>query len=106
MSEYVGSERQTANEVSRNTAEHHREAWSQTELEVLSLWDHTEETLADLAELLGRTIEACRQRYYEAAADGFTTRATRARSATRTVRVTTTIKWEDDDEYPDYYVRG
>jgi hypothetical protein len=58
-------ERAEANDKSRNKAKHHAEQWSADELEqLMSYWDGTEETLADIAEMLGRTIEACRQRYY------------------------------------------
>lgn len=54
------------NEASRNKAKHHREPWEEYELEFLVvLWDGTEQTLTEIAEELGRTIEACRQRWYE-----------------------------------------
>lgn len=54
------------NEESHNKAAHHREPWGEHEVEFLTvLWDGTEETLIAIAEELGRTIEACRQRYYE-----------------------------------------
>lgn len=59
-------ERQQRNEESRAWAEHDREPWSAEEVEqLLGFWDGTEETLWEIAELLGRTIEACRQRYYD-----------------------------------------
>jgi hypothetical protein len=59
-------ERLRRNEESKTKAEHDGEPWSGEELEQLvEYWDGTEETLADIAEILGRTIEACRQRYYE-----------------------------------------
>lgn len=57
--------RREANDASRNTARHHAEPWSDDELDQLTgYWDGTEETLVEIAELLGRTVEACRQRYY------------------------------------------
>lgn len=60
------ADRLRRNDASRNRAQHHSEPWSPSELEQLTeYWDGTEETLEDIAEILGRTIEACRQRYYE-----------------------------------------
>lgn len=94
-------ERAAHNDASRSTADHHQEPWSGEELETLTeLWDGTEETLADLAEILGRTIEACRQRYYE-------TRkglgAGSKRTVTHTVTTTTTTasyeEWTDNPEW-------
>lgn len=58
-------ERLRRNDASRNKASHHTEPWTTEELEQLhGFWDGTNETLAEIAELLGRTIEACRQMYY------------------------------------------
>lgn len=58
-------ERAGRNDESRNVAKHHTEPWSADETEqLLGFWDGSEETLAEIAEILGRTIEACRQRYY------------------------------------------
>jgi hypothetical protein len=58
--------RREANEDSLTYAERHREAWDETELELLvEGWSDDEATLPEIAELLGRTIEACRQKYYE-----------------------------------------
>jgi hypothetical protein len=58
-------ERAARNDGSRNRAEHYREPWTNDEDAFLrEEWDGTEETLETIAELLGRTIEACRQRYY------------------------------------------
>lgn len=54
------------NDASRNHAEHHGEPWTGDELDELCRnWDGTDETLEVIAFCLGRTIEACRQRYYE-----------------------------------------
>jgi hypothetical protein len=54
-----------ANDLSRNKAVHHTEPWSGEEQEILrGFWDGSDETLAEIAETLGRTIEACRQKYY------------------------------------------
>lgn len=58
--------RRSANEDSLVTAEHHREVWEEYEIELLmEAWSEDETTLPEIAETLGRTIEACRQRYYE-----------------------------------------
>lgn len=44
----------------------HATRWTVQEVEFLAeSWDGTEETLSAVAELLERTVEACRQRYYE-----------------------------------------
>lgn len=57
-------ERRIANEASRNAAAHHAEVWEYWEIELLEEgWG--ESTLPEIAELLGRTIEACRQKHYE-----------------------------------------
>jgi hypothetical protein len=59
-------ERQRKNDESRQHAEHHGEPWSIDELDQLCTnWDGTDETLEVIAFVLGRTIEGCRQRYYE-----------------------------------------
>lgn len=58
--------RRNENDESRTYAERHREAWEPHELELLEEgWSEDETTLPEIAELLGRTIEACRQRHYE-----------------------------------------
>ena len=57
--------RRTANEQSKTAAEHHGEIWEQHELELLEeAWEDDESTLPEVAELLGRTIEACREKHY------------------------------------------
>jgi hypothetical protein len=57
--------REPKNDASRNTAGHHHEPWTGDELDELCRnWDGTDETLEVIAYVLGRTIEACRQRYY------------------------------------------
>lgn len=54
------------NAASRGQAAHHAEPWTEDELEQLEgYWDGTEETLAEIARLLGRTVEACRQKHYQ-----------------------------------------
>jgi hypothetical protein len=58
--------RKAANEESRTRAEHYREPWEDFEVELLEEgWQDDEATLPEIAELLGRTIEACRQKHYD-----------------------------------------
>lgn len=57
--------RKLVNDESRSRAEHHREPWSHEETDFLMQWDQTTEELILTAELLGRTTEACSQRFYE-----------------------------------------
>lgn len=100
MSEYAP--RQERNEQSRNRAEHHREPWADYELELLAEWDSSEAMLDDVAELLGRTREACRQEFYLQRSG-----QTRARVKKTVTSVTvTTVTWQDDDEWPAWYIRG
>lgn len=60
------AERLRRNSESRNRAEHFREPWSEEEIEMLmELWRDRDVPEEEVAEALGRTIEACRQRFYE-----------------------------------------
>lgn len=77
-------DRQRRNDESRNKAEAHKEPWSAEEAELLAEWDGTEEELATIAELCGRTIEACRQRFYS---------QRRGHVVTHTVTVEVTTGW-------------
>lgn len=53
-----------ANDISRNKATHHMEPWSEEEHDMLqTFWGLA--SIGEIAEALGRTIEACRQRHYE-----------------------------------------
>lgn len=75
MSRGSHEDRLARNAESKQNATHDREPWSQDELDQLfGYWDGTEDTLAEIAELLGRTIEACRERYYKARKGGIRTR--------------------------------
>jgi hypothetical protein len=50
------------------SGEQHRTRWTKGEVTFLiEEWSeaHDEDTLAAVADLLGRTVEACRQRFYE-----------------------------------------
>jgi hypothetical protein len=63
---YDYTERHEANELSRSKASAHRELWEAYEIELLEEgWADDESTLPEIAELLGRTIEACRQKHYD-----------------------------------------
>lgn len=56
--------RRNLNEASREIAEHHGEIWEAWEIELLEEgWGET--TVPEIAALLGRTIEACRQKHYD-----------------------------------------
>lgn len=58
--------RHERNELSRNKADAHKTLWSEAELEMLlEFWGDPEVTIEQLAAEVGRTVEACRQRYYE-----------------------------------------
>lgn len=63
------SERLRRNDKSRNKAAHHTEPWSAGDIEfLLGFWPGAcgvPAKEAEVAEALGRTIEACRQYYYE-----------------------------------------
>lgn len=56
--------RKTINEKSKAAADHDKELWSGDEVDLL-MEGANEEDLVALAELLGRTVEACRQKRYE-----------------------------------------
>jgi hypothetical protein len=72
--------RREANEVSLGSAEHHREIWEAHEIELLEEgWSET--TVIEIAELLGRTIEACRQKHYDLAQGKVTAQRTKQRKA-------------------------
>lgn len=58
------------------------DTWTDEDLEWLQSWDGSEAELAELAELLGRTIEACREQFY--------VRRRRGVQVTTTVTTTTT----------------
>lgn len=78
------AQRQARNEASRARAEQYRQPWGQEELEWLASWDGTEVYLAELAELLGRTIEACRQKFYTSKQGTVTVTETETHTKTKT----------------------
>lgn len=58
-------DRKTVNEQSRNRADAHQELWSADEIELLMAFFGDESDLREVAEILKRTVEACRQKAYE-----------------------------------------
>lgn len=63
---YAEGERKKRNDLSRNEAKSYMEPWSADEVELLeSEWTTKVKDLEALASLLGRTVEACRQKHYE-----------------------------------------
>lgn len=63
---YDYTERQRRNDQSRNEAKNYMERWDETEVATLQeLWTTDKDELEALASLLGRTVEACRQKHYE-----------------------------------------
>lgn len=86
--------RAAKNAESKATAEHDGEIWSVDELDVLLLWDGSDAELSELAELLGRTREACRQRFHITKNN-----VTRVTTTTTVTRTTTTEYrgWKEGD---------
>lgn len=82
------------NAESKLAAEHDGEEWTADELEWLRSWTGGDAYLAELAELLGRTIEACRQRY-QLEKHGLV----RTRTTTTITRTTETVYrgWKEGD---------
>lgn len=55
--------RRVRNDASRNTADNFKEPWTEDELaELHELWGNF--PIEEIAEALGRTVEACRQIFY------------------------------------------
>lgn len=77
-------ERKAVNDESRSHAGHHTEPWLGWEEELLALWQGGEGDLADIAEMLGRTIEACRQHFYVITRVGYTRATVRGNRVTIT----------------------
>lgn len=102
------------NADSTRWADHHRQPWTEYEDEFLQeLWtdSHTEQALVEIAEALGRTIEACRERYYKvrrAEAVTYTTRTVTERRGQTETRETKVEKrrpaWMDEEDLPEWYV--
>lgn len=61
----MSQERRLAkNRESKDAAVHDRELWTADEVALLLTWDRTDAELTVMGEVLGRTREACRERYY------------------------------------------
>jgi hypothetical protein len=91
------SKRLRRNAASKATAINDGQEWSAEELDWLNSWDGTPEYLEELAELLGRTIEACRERFYKARR-GQVTRTTRTTTVTRTTTTEVYRGWMEGDD--------
>jgi hypothetical protein len=90
------------NAESKSMADNDREQWTVEEVEFLMSFfvdakgdDHEE---AEVAHALGRTIEACRQRFYEVRSGKRHVLARRRTSSTTTTTVTEYIGHFDDPE--------
>jgi hypothetical protein len=79
--------RKQRNAESKAKAENDNQPWGSEELEWLQTWDGSEAYLAELGELLGRTIEGCRERFYKSKKNGWCVSTT-----TRTTPTTTTYR--------------
>lgn len=102
MARYEDSRRRKLNDESKTHAENDRQIWGADEIAVLMDWDRSDDELDALAELLGRTREACRERYYQVLRGGG--------QVSETIRVTHTntteyhvSRWADADEWGDWY---
>lgn len=84
-------ERLRRNAESKDHAKRDRQPWEHDEHELLMSWDGSEDELWELAALLERTIEACRERFYK-------TRRGKVSWYTKTVTTTTTEYrgWTED----------
>lgn len=104
--DYMDSQRKDANDQSARTAEasHDRLVWGPDHVALLLTWDRSNEELTVMAQILGRTREACRERYYAALRGDV---PAQPRSFTRTT-VTETWNyrsWSDCDDYDSRWYR-
>lgn len=101
----VYEERQAANDKSRRYALRDRDPWTEEDDEfILEFWVRPGPQARDESEIaraLERTIEACRNRAHKLAGDNLGRRY--MKEVTTTTR---TVMWTDDDEWPEWYVRG
>lgn len=73
-------ERLARNRDSLKDADKHREVWTDDEVTFLfELWKA--EPIEDIAAVLGRTIEACREKYYKVSRDGLSIAAPRSKTS-------------------------
>ena len=105
-------ERLARNDKSRLHADHFAEPWSGDEVEFLIAFfkeaKGRPEAEAEVAEALGRTIEACRQRYYTAlqGRPGVAVKVTQTRCTSTEVYIGAHDDPEDRFWSPDYYTNG
>jgi hypothetical protein len=115
--EWYWKKRHRENEESQTKAVHAREPWTDDEVDFILEWDGRDrEELRVAAELLGRTILACEQRYYGVLAGRFprygysaSASKTRIRTTTATTTTTTTTtehRWDPEDDPNGWYVKG
>lgn len=104
-------ERLRRNAESKAMAEHDREPWSAEDIDfLLTFFDEAKGDPAEereVAEALGRTIEACRQRFYDVRSGrrpSFTVRRTVTETSTTTTEYIGHHDDPDDQWWsPDYY---
>jgi len=98
----MAKDRLERNAASKAHAINDGQPWAPDELDWLESWDGTEEYLAELAELLGRTIEACREKFYKVRRHGRGEITVTRTTETRVTRSTTTTTYRGfmigDDE--------
>ncbi len=114
MTEGRNADRLRRNAESKELAENDGQPWTQYEDAFLQEFyheSHTDEALAEVAEALGRTIEAARQRYFVVRrAESITyTTSTRTERKGQTETRTTTVErrrpaWMDEEGLPSWYV--
>lgn len=91
--------RLAANAASKEFAEHDGEIWEQAEVELLLTWDGTEDELTEMGLILGRTREACRQKFYQEQRRPIKT-VTRVRTETTVTNYYS--NWDPEDRSPWY----
>ena len=105
-------ERLRRNDESKAYAEHYGEPWSGDEVEfLLAFWPESSNPAeeAEVAEALGRTIEACRQRRYEVLWGKHVMRRKVTRTTTTEITETYIGALDDDEDRwwdPSYYNRN
>lgn len=102
MSGPADRDRLARNADSKADANHDREIWSNDEIDLLMTWDRTDDELTEMGLILGRTREACRERYYCTLRNG---RGEVTRTRTTTTTDTTTVRygnWDPADVSPWY----
>jgi len=92
--------RLAANAASKDFAENDGLPWGQDEIDLLLTWDRSDDELTEMAMILGRTREACRQRFYaELRGEVTITERTTVTERTVTYRYS---NWDPEDVSPWY----